>query len=258
MAEREDVFVVAISYDPVATLARFAGEHEIAYDLLTDPGSVEMERLGMLNSTIVEEVAAWGLEYGARHRRVPYPGVFLLDEEGVIIERKFDRSHRVRPSGSVLIADLTGEELAPAVSGTAAGPGVSVRSWLDEPTFFPAQRLYVHVRIHVEEGVHLYVPPLAEGYVPLQVSVEATPGLTTESFDLPAGRLFRVDGLSETFFVVEGTVDVKVPFYLSDETSDDVTLTVKIGYQACTESLCFGPEELCIDLPIEYLPIPRP
>ena len=250
--------MVAVSYDPVATLARFADEYGITYDLLSDPGSVEMERLGMLNTTIVEEVEAWGLEFGARHNRVPFPAVFLLDEEGMVVERKFDRSHRVRPSGSVLVADLTGEELPAAVSGTATGPGVGATAWLDEATFFPAQRLYLHVRVQIDEGLHLYVPPLAEGYVPLRVNIEAAPSLTVEPFELPAGRPFRVEGLPETFFVVEGTVDVKVPFYLSDETTQDVLLMVEVGYQACTETVCYVPVELRIELPIEYVPIPRP
>ena len=249
---------MAISYDPVATLARFADEYDITYDLLADVGSVEMERLGMLNTTIVEEVEAWGLEFGARHNRVPFPGVFLLDEEGIVISRKFERSHRVRPSGSVLVADLTGEELPAAVAATTTGPGVGVTAWLDEATFFPAQRLYVHVRIQIDEGLHLYVPPLAEGYVPLRINIEAAQTLTVEPFELPAGKPFHVEGLPETFFVVAGTVEVKVPFYLSDETTGSVTLTVEIGYQACTESVCFVPEELRIDLPIQYLPIPRP
>jgi DsbC/DsbD-like thiol-disulfide interchange protein len=176
----------------------------------------------------------------------------------MVIERKFDRSHRVRPSGSVLVADLTGEELPAAVSGVAAGPGVAARVWLDEATFFPAQRLYAHIRVQIEEGLHVYVPPLEEGYVPLQVRMDAQAGLVAEAFKLPDGTPFRVEGLDEEFSVVEGTVDVKVPFYISDEATGDVTLTVRIGYQACTESVCLAPEELRIDLPLEYQPIPRP
>lgn len=258
MGEKPEIFVVAISYDPVPNLARFADQHGITYDLLADVGSAEIERLGMLNDTIIEEVGAWGLEYGTRHHRVPFPGVFLLDEAGVIIGKKFDRSHRVRPSGSVLFADLTGQELAPAVSGTAAGPGIGAKAWLDEATFFPAQRLYAHVRIRIEEGLHLYVPPLAEGYVPLRVHVDGRPSLIAEAPELPSGKPFRVEGLGEMFFVVEGTVNVKVPFYFSDEATEDATLTVWIEYQACTDSVCFAPERLRIDLPVGYLPIPRP
>jgi hypothetical protein len=258
MGDRADVFAVAISYDPVATLARFTQEYDITYDLLSDVGSVEIERLGMLNNTIIEEVGAWGLEYGTRHHRVPFPGAFLLDEAGVVIEKKFDRSHRVRPSGSVLLADLTREELAPAVSGTAAGPGVGVMVWLDEATYFPAQRLYAHVRIVIEEGLHLYVPPLAEGYVPLRVHLEGRPPLIAEAPELPSGKPFRIEGLDETFSVVEGSLDVKIPFYFSDEATEDATLTVRMEYQACSDSVCFAPVQVSIDLPVGYLPIPRP
>jgi len=67
-----------------------------------------------------------------------------------------------------------------------------------------------------------------------------------------------VEGLAETFSVVEGTVNMKVPFYFSDEVTEDATVTVWMAYQACTESVCLVPEQLRIDLPIGYLPIPRP
>lgn len=77
--------------------------------------------------------------------------------------------------------------------------------------------------------------------MPLQVSVGGGPGLTVEAFELPSGKSFQADELSDDFMVVERAVDIKGPFYLSDETTDDVTLIVGIGYQACTESVCFVP-----------------
>jgi len=64
--------------------------------------------------------------------------------------------------------------------------------------------------------------------------------------------------MTEEFSVVEGIVDAKIPFYFSDEAAGDAALVIRIGYQACTDSVCLVPEELRIELPIAYLPIPRP
>jgi hypothetical protein len=258
VAGREDIAVVAISYDPVATLAEFAEDHGVTYPLLADVGSVQIKRLGLVNDNIVAERLAWGREMDDKHRDLPYPGTFLLDESGVVIEKKFERSHRLRPSGTVLIEALIGEAPAPAVSGTDAAPGVQGAAWLDETTFFPGQRLYAHVRLQVDPGLHLYVPPIAEGYIPVTVTMAPVPELTVEKAALPEGTPFRVEGLTDEFQVVEGEVDIRVPFYFSDEATDDATLAVRIGYQACTEEVCFAPEELRIDLPIKQLPIPHP
>lgn len=258
MAKREDIAVFAISYDPVATLADFASDHGITYPLLADVGSIQIERLGLLNDTIEAERAAWGREMDDRHRRLPYPGTFLLDRDGVVIERKFERSHRLRPSGSLLIEDLMGEELDPAVTSSDAAPGVQAAAWLVEDTFFPGQRLYAHVRLHIDQGLHLYVPPLGEGYVPLRLTIDDLSELTVELPELPTGRPFQIAGLADEFFVVEGTLDIRVPFYFSDERDEDAGLAIKVGYQACDESACFAPEELKLELPIKYLPIPHP
>ena len=258
MARREDIAVFAVSYDQVGTLSEFATDQGVTYPLLADVGSVQIERLGLLNDTIEAERAAWGREMDDRHRRLPYPGTFLLDPDGVVIEKKFERSHRLRQSGSLLIEDLMGEELAPAITSTDAAPGVQAAAWLVEDTFFPGQRLYAHVRLDIDRGLHLYVPPLGEGYVPLRVTIEDLPELTAEETELPPGRPFDIAGLPDQFSVVEGTVDIRVPFYFSDERDEDAELTIKVGYQACDESACFAPEELRLKLPIKYLPIPQP
>lgn len=249
---------MALSYDSVPILKQFSDEFSITFNLLSDVGSVELEGLGLLNHQIEEETAAWERDLGPRHVRIPFPGTFLLDDSGAIIEKKFDRSHRIRPSGTALLADLTGEQLEPAVRQTASGSGVAVAAWLDEGHYYPGQRLFLHIELRIEEGLHLYVPPLAETYVPLQIDLVETPGLTADVPALPAGRPFRVRGLPEDFSVVEGSVDLRIPFYFSDDLREDSSLKVRVRYQACNENTCFPPEELQIDLPITYEPTLRP
>ena len=258
MAQRDDIAVVAISYDPVATLAGFAKEFGVTYPLLADEGSVEIKRLGLLNDTIVAELIAWSWDVDEENYKVPYPGTFLLDEEGLVVEKKFERSHRLRPSGTLLIHDLMGQQADPVVSGVGAAPGMRAAAWLDQEAYFPGQRLYVHVRLQVDPGLHVYVPPVADGYIPLQITLENVPQLTVESAELPTGEAFQVEGLAQEFLVVDDTVDARVPFYFSDEASENATLMVRVGYQACDESACFAPEELRIELPIKHMPIPMP
>lgn len=221
-------------------------------------GSEQIKRLGLLNDTIVAERAAWGKEMDEKHEDLPYPGTFLLDERGVVIDKKFERTHRLRPSGTVLLAELTGEHVTPAVSVTGSAPGVRAAAWLDEGGYFPGQQLNAHVRLQVDDGLHVYVPPLAEGYIPLRVRMVEQPELFAEEPQLPQGMPFTVEGLDDEFFVAEGAVELTLPFYFSDERNEDATLAVEIGYQACNEQACFAPETMTLELPITYKPIPVP
>jgi len=86
--------VVAISYDPVATLRKFAEEKGITYTLLSDAGSKTIDAYGIRN----KEVAGHRLMDG-----VPYPGTYLLDKDGVVRAKFFLERYQERHSNAELI-----------------------------------------------------------------------------------------------------------------------------------------------------------
>ena len=65
--------VIAISYDKVEVLSKFAEAKKIAFPLLSDPESNAIKAFGILN------VDAKGKAEG-----VPNPGTFVVDKEGMI------------------------------------------------------------------------------------------------------------------------------------------------------------------------------
>ena len=81
-------------YDSPATLERFSKKYGINYPLLSDPESSAIIQLGLLNHTYDPSTKYYG---------VPYPGVFLIDSEGIIIGKFAEESYRDRP----LMEDLT-------------------------------------------------------------------------------------------------------------------------------------------------------
>src|SRR5438093_10848167 len=135
--EEQDVAVFAVSYDPVETLAAFAREHAITFELLSDTGSATIERLGLLNRHVAEQQAFYDLPVLERHHGIPYPGTFLLDERGVVVRKTFEQSYRVRASGSLLLQDLTGVEAPPVVKAEASAWNVRSAAWLDTETYRP-------------------------------------------------------------------------------------------------------------------------
>jgi peroxiredoxin len=96
------IAVFALSYDPVEVLAQFVAKRDITYTLLSDVGSRVIRQLGLLNEHLDEQYAYYGLEVREHHRGVPYPGSFILDEAGVIVEKHFEQGHRIRPTGVTL------------------------------------------------------------------------------------------------------------------------------------------------------------
>jgi hypothetical protein len=241
--EGDEVAVVAISYDPVETLADFAAKHDIGYPLLGDVGSEVITRIGLLNDRIMTELAYWGRTPAERHKGLPYPGTFILDEDGVITDRIFESSHRLRPGGSLLLRRMGIEAGNGGPMAVAEGPALAAAAWADSVEYFPNQLNHLTLRIGVEPGYHVYVPPNPAGFIDLEVTIDAPEGVFVHDFSLPTGHPFSVEGFDEEFTVAEDEFDIHIPFYVLED-SGDVTLQVRIAYQACDAATCLVPDHV--------------
>jgi peroxiredoxin len=237
------VAVFAVSYDSVDILAEFAAKHEITYPLLSDVGSLVITELGLLNVEIEKERAFWGKPMDDRHRGIPYPGTFVLDSDGVVVEKLFERSHRIRPGGNMLLERLSIDAPAPEKIVTADGPGLTVAAWPDSGEYFPNQINHLTVRVSLADDLHVYVPPNPPGFSDLSIDLDVPDGVFVDDYPLPSGHDFSIEGLPENFTVVEGEFDLSIPFYILED-SGDVSLTLKVGYQACSPTTCMTPETL--------------
>ncbi len=237
----------AISYDSVEALATFARDHEITYPLLSDEGSRTIRELGMLDEDLDRHHAEFGRTTRDDQRGVAYPAVFLLDEQGMVRQRRFHPTYRIRDTGAGLLEAVLG--VAPPAHGPdaiAQGEVVRVRAYLDSPTYRPYQQLQLTVELEVRDGWHLYTTPIPQGYVPLGVEIAPLEGLTAGEARWPAGRAFHVAGLDEEFSVLDGTVRGGIPvrFAAASARGDgggDLTIELTVHYQACSETACLPP-----------------
>lgn len=250
--ERNGVAVFAISYDSVEVLSAFAQEHGITFTLLSDVGSETIKRLQLLNEHVEAQQAYYGIpETERRYEGVPYPGTFMLDESGVIVDRQFEQSYRVRPSGTALLEDLLGTTVGDAkVSDQAQGPGLQAVAWLDTDVYRPQQQLRLHVAVEVEPGLHVYAPPTPSGFTPLQLDLVELDGLDAGPAPLPQGRPLTVEGLDQEFLVYEGRLQTAIPFRI-EHNQGPVDLELRVRYQACSETVCHPPGELRVRLPLQ-------
>lgn len=255
--------IYALSYDPVSTLARFAESHGITYPLLSDEGSAVITELGILNVTVEQERAAYDRKVEDRHRGIPYPGSFVINEHGILVGKRLEQSHRVRPTATNLMTTFFGsDETAPTGAVSSSSPGVQVAAWLDTNVVSANQLQDAHVRFVLEPDVHLYTEPVPDGFRSVRVQLTGNDAIHVEEVEPLEGHKFSVAGLDETFFVLEDTIEVTIPFFLltnrdtAGEGTRRVPLTVEIDYQACTGSECFLPEAVALELELWEEPNP--
>lgn len=239
-------------------LAAFSQEHEIAFAMLSDRGSETIKRLGLLNRHVAEQQAYYNKPVTERHEGLPYPGTFLLDESGTVVDRQFERSYRVRPSATLSLEDLLGSAVGESeVSAQAQALGLQALAWLDTQTYRPQQNLRLHLSLEVDPGLHVYAPPTPSGFTPLHVELAPFEGLVAEPASLPAGRPFAVEGIDEDFVVYEGRLQIPVSFRI-EKNLGPVELDVRVHYQACSDTVCHPPGELRMLLALEGRDVLRP
>lgn len=238
-------------------LAAFADEFGIRYDLLSDVGSHTIRRLGLVNRHVEQLQAHYERPYEEdRHGSTPYPGVFTLDEQGVVVDRHFEVSYRVRPSATVVLGDLFAQQ-DPPVQARATVEWGEVAAWLHTDAYHAQELLQLHVAIALREPFHTYVEPVPTGYVPLALELSGPEALDVGEIALPVGEPWRIRGLPEQFRVVGGEIRTTVPFVIASA-SGTASLELRITCQVCTDDACRAPGSVTLPLQLQERALLRP
>ncbi|MDO9317458.1 MAG: peroxiredoxin family protein [Gammaproteobacteria bacterium] len=88
--------VATMTYDPVATLAEAVEEHGVEFPLLFDENVKHVNAMGILNTQY---------EPGQRAYGIPYPGIFLIDAQGVIRAKFAEEDYKLRPEFSLVMEE---------------------------------------------------------------------------------------------------------------------------------------------------------
>lgn len=86
--------IAAITYDPVELLKEVQEDQAVEFPLLNDENVKHVNGLGIRN-----------LDYepGQRTYGIPYPGIFLVDSNGVIKFKFAEESYRDRPDFKAIL-----------------------------------------------------------------------------------------------------------------------------------------------------------
>lgn len=86
--------ITTMTYDSVRTLKEAEAEYESTFPLLHDEDSAYIKTLGILNTQY---------EPGHRAYGIPYPGIFLIDQHGIVRAKLAEEDYRVRPDLSLVL-----------------------------------------------------------------------------------------------------------------------------------------------------------
>ena len=241
--ERNSVRICAISYDPVDVLGKFSGKFLITYPLLSDVGSAVIRRFGILNNHIPE---------GHPWHGVPFPGTFMADEQGAVIDRSFYANHAVRDSVARMLQEsfhVTDAERG--LVQTVETDSVKATAYLSSGTIRPGQVLTFTVEVEVRKGRHIQARPLPEGYIPTTLTFEGVEGVHFGAVDYPAAKLHHLKTLSETLHIYDGRVALKAPVRSSRK--EAFAVRARLEYQACDDRECFLPGRIDLEIPLTHL-----
>jgi len=260
--EAHGIKLYAVSYDDQQTLREFARAQHIPYPLLSDIDSEVIQRYGILNTQVSRDDA---FLYG-----IPFPGVYVTDEDGKVVAKFFHDTYKKRDSPETLIDAALGhiviDETAPQAEGGTEDIRITAAIHGGKGSIRQGVVRKLVVRFELGDGLHIYGEPVPQGMVATQVSVSGPPGFTTLEAQLPPTETLHLEAMNVDLEVWSGTVDIVVPFYATGELasevrpldSDDITIEVDVRYQACTDNECLLPktESFTLNAAMDVVDVP--
>ncbi|MFP6804740.1 MAG: redoxin domain-containing protein [Pseudomonadales bacterium] len=247
----------AISYDDVEALTAFAAEQKITFPLLSDVHSRVIKEYGILNDRVQPGDA---MLYG-----IPFPGSYVMDENGIVVAKFFHQSYKMRTSPEILIdaalgqVTLYGDEPSVEVEQEE----IAITASLHGGPLKQGALRHIIVRFELPDGLHIYDDPVPKGMVALDIEVSGPKGLIIEPMLKPPTSRLRLEALDLDLNVWSKTVDLQVPIWATSELASEcrslqehsTRINIKLKYQACDDETCLLPQtsELTLEMPIEEM-----
>jgi hypothetical protein len=234
------VTVASISYDPPATLKRFADAYQIGYPMLSDKGSTVIREYGILNTNIPQGHPFYG---------IPFPGDYLIDVNATVRDKQFLPNYETRPAASeVLLRDFGVAAGAPGLTISAGDVRATIT--LSSDRAVPGRQLGISARFEIPTGWHIYGQPLPENYVATGVEFDSET-VSDQSLDFPKATPVEFKSLGETLPVYTGTVSAVGRILIrSGLKPGDYKLKGTLRFQECSDQICKLPQKIAFEIPI--------
>ncbi|MBN4046778.1 redoxin domain-containing protein [bacterium AH-315-P07] len=265
---KDNTKVYGISYDPQSSLKEFTGQFDLGFDLLSDIDSEVIKKFGILNTLITDDDTETHPQSKRGFYGLPFPGVYVTDEDGVVTEKFFFRHYAARASAGSIMNSALGEVLMPKESPRESmrNDQIKITAFLVDESLKFEYRSMINVRLELADGLHIYGGDLPKGFFSTTASIDDTKGLRIGDAMYPETMPMRFDALDATLNVYDGIVDIKIPVSLTAEVMNWISrnkpkfmeIPVNVNYQACSGTVCYTPktESLTVRVPVSQLIMP--
>lgn len=252
--EAQGLGLAVITHDAPEILARFASERGITFPLIADPDSIVIKRYGLLNETIDPTNRVYG---------IPHPGTFVVGRDGRVRSRFFEAAYQERNTAASILA-RTGQGAGSGPAVTRSTPHLQVTASASDDRVAPGSRFSIVFEVTPGPGMHVYAPG-THSYQVVSVELDPRPWLTGHPIVYPPSEIYHFKPLDERVEVY------RKPFRLVQDVTiaatpaaqkalgalADVTLTGRLKYQACDDTICYMPTSVPLSWTLELGPLVR-
>ena len=272
--ESSGIGFAAISYDSVEVLADFAQRRGITFPLLSDDDSSVITEFGILNTVAAEglgpnaedpgvqaDVAKYVSMFGASQMIVgtPYPGTFMVDNQGRVTSRFFEEFYRERNTTTNVMLKLgVGVSPIEAVEGSTAH--LKFSAYPSNSSVTVGTRFSLALEVEPGENMHLYAPGADDmGYRVIGFNLAPNPLARYEPVQYPESEIYHFEPLDEhvpvyqeRFMLLQEIVmnaDAEAETIMAE--LDALTLSGTLDYQACDDEICFLPQSIPVSFTLD-------
>jgi hypothetical protein len=213
------------------------------FPLISDADSRIIRAFGIFNHNIPAGHEWYG---------IPFPGTFIVDENGIVRSKYFEQMHRQRYTAeSILVREFA------ASGGTRvelATDHLKLRAYPAQDSASRGNRVTIVVELDLPPRMHVYAPGV-KGYRPLTVDIDSDPMLLGYETDFPEPETLHLEAIRETVPVYQGKVRILKDVSLSPRLREEsVRIPLTFSYQACDDKVCYAPMKLPIAIDLKLVP----
>lgn len=233
--------IASLSYDSPELLRNFAGRKGLRYTMLSDPESRTIRAFGILNDNFPKDNPFYG---------VPFPGMYLIDEHGVVTAKYFEQDHRERYTAASVLVRQFGE--GGAARTVIETPHLRLTASASDTRLSPGGTATLVVELDLKPGMHVYAPGVAGGYIPIDWRSPASTLWLAGPVAYPPSRNLRLEAIHETVPVYENHVRLLRDLTIGQQ--QELTPALGAGgtlaveesfrYQACDAKECYPPRSV--------------
>ena len=192
----------------------------------------------------------------------------MVDEDGVVTEKFFNRHYATRTSAGTIRDSALGKvlEQQDAPHAELGDDRIRISAFLSDSSLTFETTSKVIVRLELADGLHVYGRPLPDGFIATEATIGKVRGLRFGEALYPETQPREFPRLDVTLHVYRGVLDIAVPVtptaeilnWLIRDKPESIDIPVSVLYQPCSQTVCYTPktEKLTLHVPIESLLMP--